>query len=70
MLVAWIALTMPMGTLGIDTNLEEQLLDHGAQRILAQNMPKSDISRYDIHTSCRQKIMHEKWRDQWSLVLT
>ena len=48
MLVAWIALTMPMGTLGIDTNLEEQLLDHGAQRILAQNMPKSDISRYDI----------------------
>lgn len=44
-LVVWIALTMPMGTLGIDINLEEQLLDHGAQRILAQNMPKSDISR-------------------------
>ena len=57
-LVAWIALTMPMGTLGIDTNLEEHLLDHGAQRILAQNMPKGDISRYDIHT--RRKIMHEK----------
>ena len=61
---------MPMGTLGIDTNLEEQLLDHGAQRILAQNMPKSDISRYDIHARCRQKIMQEKWRDQWTLILT
>ena len=69
-LVVWIALTMPMGTLGIDINLEEQLLDHGAQRILAQNMPKSDILRYEIHTSCRQTIIHEKWRDQWSLVLT